>query len=309
MQGKNEKRKKKEDKMRYWTDLALETAENLKKDGVSPGENDGIVMDKNQVDENINVTEIKIENENGKRILGKPCGTYITIEVKNLVEAGEKEREKISRVIARELGKMVKHHYYFKALVAGLGNIKVTPDALGPETVSKIQATRHLFEIYECDGDEEYGNVAVIAPGVKGTTGLETLEVLQSLVKLVEPEVVIIVDALAAGTIDRVSTTIQLCDTGIAPGAGMGNHRKTINEDTLGVKVISIGVPTVIDTRNLLEEAFEKMNIDEGERDKYFKKRNFDMVVTTTNIDILTEYFSSILAKGINITLHPGIYS
>lgn len=295
--------------MRYWTDLALETAENLKKNGITPGEDDGIIINKKQAGDKIKVTEINITNVTGEKILGKPCGKYITIEVENLTEAGEKEREQVARIFAKELGKMVKHHYYFKALIAGLGNHKVTPDALGPETISKIQVTRHLFEIYECEGDEQYGNVAVIAPGVKGTTGLETLDILKSLVKLVKPEVVIVIDALAAGSIERVSTTIQLCDTGISPGAGMGNHRNPINAESLGVKVISIGVPTVIDTRNLLEEAFEKMNIEETKRDKYFKKRNLDMIVTTTDIDLLTEYFSSILAKGINITMHPGIYS
>ena len=143
--------------------------------------------------------------------------------------------------------------------MVGLGNEKVTPDSLGPHTVDKVKITRHLFSIFECDGDWEMANVSGFNPSVTGVTGMETAELIEKAVSLTKPEVVIVIDALAAKSIARISTTVQICDTGIEPGAGMGNRRKAINEESLGCKVIAIGVPTVIDARTLILDAAERI--------------------------------------------------
>ena len=152
-------------------------------------------------------------------------------------------------------------------------------------------------------------NVCGLAPGVTATTGLETAELIQKAVEMTKPDVVIAIDALAARNIERVSTTIQISDTGISPGAGMGNMRKQLNEDTLGARVIAIGVPTVIDSRTVIMEAFEELNMEETAVQDYFAGKELDMVVTSTDIDMVIKSFSDIIAKAINITLHPGIYS
>ena len=196
-------------------------------------------------------------------------------------------------------------------LVVGLGNEKVTPDSLGPHTVDKVKITSHLFRIFECDGDWEMANVSGFNPSVTGVTGMETADLIERTVGLVRPDVLICIDALAARDIGRLSTTIQVCDTGIFPGAGMGNNRKEITEKTMGCRVISIGVPTVIDSRTLLIEAAEKINdpLVEKQLEEYMKNRDMDMIVTSTDIDAIIKDFSDIISNAINITLHPGIYS
>lgn len=295
--------------MKYRTDLAVENVENLQENGVRPGEKDGVIMHKEEIDEDIRVTTIDIVNLKGEAMLGKPCGRYVTMEVTGILDEKEGVTERAARALAAELSKLVQHNYYLKVLVVGLGNEKVTPDSLGPHTVSKVKITSHLFKIFDCDGDEEMSSVSGLAPGVTATTGMETAELIEKAVDITKPDVVIAIDALAARNIDRVSTTIQLSDTGISPGAGMGNMRKQLNEETLGAKVIAIGVPTVIDSRTVILEAMDQLKIPEEKAYEYMDSREFDMVVTSTDIDIVIQAFSDIIAKAINITLHPGIYS
>ncbi len=295
--------------MKYRTDLAVEGMENLTADGKKPEAEDGIIVKKEQVDQDIRVTTIDIVNPKGEAILGKPCGRYVTMEVNGVIEEKEDIINRAARALAGQLSKLVCRHYYLKALVVGLGNEKVTPDSLGPHTVSKVKMTGHLFRFFDCDGDEELSNVCGLAPGVTATTGLETAELIQKAVEMTKPDVVIAIDALAARNIERVSTTIQISDTGISPGAGMGNMRKQLNEDTLGARVIAIGVPTVIDSRTVIMEAFEELNMEETAVQDYFAGKELDMVVTSTDIDMVIKSFSDIIAKAINITLHPGIYS
>lgn len=295
--------------MKYRTDLALEAMENLSETGAVPGEKDGILMEKQEIDKDIHVTAIEIVNLKGEAKMGKPQGKYITLEIAGIVDEVTDIIPRASKALAGQLSKMVQHSYYLRVLIIGLGNEKVTPDSLGPHTVSKVKITSHLFELFDCDGDEEMANVAGLAPGVTATTGMETAELVKKAVEMTEPDVVIAIDALAAKNIDRVSTTIQLSDTGISPGAGMGNMRKMLNESTLGTKVIAIGVPTVIDSRTVILEAMEEMKVSETDADNYLQSRNLDMVVTSTDIDIIIKSFSEIIAKAINIVLHPGIYS
>lgn len=292
--------------MNYRTDLALETQEMLEK----KMQLTGFTRKSSQLDEDISVTRITITDEAGERAFGKPKGNYITIEVKGILEQKKDICKRAARALAGVLKELIPFHYYLKVLVVGLGNEKVTPDSLGPHTVDKVKITSHLFKIYDCDGDFEMGNVSGFNPSVTGVTGMETAEVIEKVVSLVKPEAVLIIDSLAAKDIERISTTIQVSDTGIAPGAGMGNRRKAIDEATLGCRVIAVGVPTVIDSRTLILDAAEEIpGWNQSDAEGYFAQKELDMVVTSTDIDEIIHQFAEIIADGINITLHPGIYS
>ncbi len=293
--------------MNYRTDLAIENHELLEE---AKAKATGYIKKQKQIDEDISVTEIEIISELGERAFKKKKGKYITLEAKGILTQKDGIKERTSKVLAEELKVLIPFNYYLKVLVVGLGNEKVTPDSLGPFTVDKVKITSHLFRIYEADGDFEMANVSGFNPSVTGITGMETAEVIEKVVSLVKPDVTVAIDALAAKNIERMSTTIQISDTGIEPGAGMGNRRKAINQETLGCKVISIGVPTVIDSKNLIVEAAQNTGVFEEEAlEKYLESRSFDMVVTSTDIDEIIKDFSDIISNAINITLHPGIYS
>lgn len=295
--------------MKYRTDLAMENLETLENSGVQPGKKDGIIVKTDQIDDDIKVTTVDIKNLKGEALLGKPVGRYVTMEIQNLMEEEDNLIDRASKALAAELSKIVSHNYHRKVLVIGLGNEKVTPDSLGPTTVKKVKITSHLFKIFDCDGDEDMSNVSGLAPGVTAITGMETADLIAKAVELTQPDTVIAIDALAARNIERVSTTIQITDTGISPGAGMGNMRKQLNQKTLGTRVIAIGVPTVIDSKTLILEAAEVMNLPDKQLRNYLASRELDMVVTSTDIDFVIKAFSEIIAKAVNITLHPGIYS
>lgn len=290
--------------MKYRTDLAVEVDALLSE---ARQQAQGYIKKQSQIDEDIAVTDITITTPEGEAAFGKRRGTYITLEIRDVLEGKNDIIMRASRALAAELKKMIKFDYFLKVLVVGLGNEKVTPDSLGPHTVDKVKITSHLFRIFECDGDWEMANVSGFNPSVTGVTGMETAELIAQTVNLVKPDVVIAIDSLAAKDIDRLSTTIQLCDTGIAPGAGMGNNRKEINEESLGCKVIAIGVPTVIDSRTLLLDAAEEVR--DWDVESYIRSKDLDMIVTSTDIDQIIKDFSDIISNAINITLHPGIYS
>lgn len=295
--------------MKYRTDLAIERKELLDEARGSAKDIEGVALEKIKYDEDITSTRIKILNPIGEMQLEKPMGSYITIEVDGILEEKDEIKERAGKALAKELAELIKFHYHLKVLVVGLGNDKVTPDALGPYTVSKVKVTRHFFIMYEADGDDELGCVSCFIPGVTGSTGMETAELIKGAVELSDPEVVIVVDSLAARNIDRVSTTIQINDTGIDPGGGMGNVRTGLSEQTLGRRVIAIGVPTVIDSRTIIREALEANMPQAQQVDEYIEEKGQDMIVTSTDIDQIIKDFSDIIANGINKTLHPGIYS
>ncbi|MCI8348758.1 MAG: GPR endopeptidase [Firmicutes bacterium] len=289
--------------MEYRTDLAIENP-------ALTARETGYIKKQKQIDSDISVTEIEITTEEGKKAFNKPKGIYITMEVNGILDQKDGIKERAARALAEELKKMIPFDYYLKVLVVGLGNEKVTPDSLGPHTVDKVKITSHLFSMFECDGDWEMANVSGFNPSVTGVTGMETADLIEKVVSLTRPDVTIIIDSLAARNIERMSTTIQICDTGIEPGAGMGNRRKAISKETLGCKVVSIGVPTVIDSKTLIIEAAENISSwSEEETQKYLLNRDFEMIVTSTDIDEIIKDFSEIIANAINITLHPGIYS
>ena len=293
--------------MEYRTDLALETEQILSESGTNEA---GYIKKQRQIDEDISIFEIEITSPEGSNAFGKPIGTYVTMEVEGIIDQKDGIKERASKALAEELKKMIPFDYFLKVLVVGLGNEKVTPDSLGPHTVDKVKITSHLFTIYEADGDWDMANVSGFSPSVTGVTGMETAELIKKVVDLVKPDVTLVIDSLAARDIKRVSTTIQLCDTGIEPGAGMGNRRKAITKDYLGCKVISVGVPTVIDSRTLIIDAAKEIPGWDAQRiEAYLKNSDLDMIVTSTDIDQIIKDFSEIISNGINITLHPGIYS
>lgn len=295
--------------LKYRTDLAIESVEMYDEERGETGDIDGVEMEKIEYDEDIRATRIKIKDLKGEAVLQKPMGNYITLEIDGLIDGEEDLKERASKAFAEELKQLIEFHYYLKVLVIGLGNDKVTPDALGPYTVSKVRVTRHWFIIYETDGDEEQSCVSGFIPGVMGSTGMETAELIQKAASISNPEIILVVDSLAARNIERISTTIQINDTGISPGAGMGNHRTMLNEKTLGHRVISVGVPTVIDSSTLIMDALKGYIKNPVEVENYIEQNGQDMIVTSTDIDQVIKDFSDIIANGINNTLHPGIYS
>ena len=295
--------------MDYRTDLAIERKEIIDEESGKTGAPDGVAVEKADYGDDVKVTRIEITSRAGEMRMQKPMGNYITIEADGILEERDGIKDKVENVIAAELKKLIKFHYYLNVLVVGLGNTTVTPDALGPEAASKIRVTNHLFDMFEADGDDEMSRVSCLVPGVTAATGLETAEIIKKTAELVKPEVIIVVDSLAARNIERVSTTIQIFDTGISPGAGMGNKRTGINSETVGARVVAIGVPTVIDATTIIRDALAD-NIDSAEKvEKYIEEYDRHMIVTSTDIDMLIKDFSDIIANGINKTLHPGIYS
>ncbi|MCD8149962.1 MAG: GPR endopeptidase [Clostridiales bacterium] len=238
------------------TDLAVEENERVKEQqhssrGVSVGEEE---YDEN----NIRITTVRIETENAVKIMGKPKGTYITLEAPRMAEETEDYHRDISEKVAELLHRLIPVGKTPKSiLVAGLGNRSVTPDALGPRVVDNLCITRHILKEY---GTFAYGKARVeplcaVAPGVMAQTGMETREILSGVVREVKPDYLIAIDALAARSLKRLCRTIQISDTGISPGSGVGNHRHSLTAETLGVPVIAIGIPTVVEAATIVQDS------------------------------------------------------
>ena len=225
----------------FRTYLALERREIFKKNN-NLEEIDGVEIENKEIDENLKVTKVNITNQNGERSIGKPIGTYITIDIQKLRLAEEAEIQKSAEVLSDELKEIINKHIESKddILVVGLGNMYVTPDSLGPKVINDIDVTRHIIKYLPQYIDENSRPVSAISPGVLGTTGIETLEILEGVVKEIKPKLLIVIDALASRSIERISSTIQLSDTGIVPGAGVGNTRKEISKSILGIPVVAI---------------------------------------------------------------------
>ena len=242
------------------TDLALEEKERFESDHV---EVQGVILEEEDDKEReIRITKVKIETEKGARAMGKPVGTYITMEAPNMAVPDEEYHREISEELAKyikELIKIEKEDYV--VLVAGLGNRQVTPDALGPHVVDNLAITRHIVKEYGkyAMGEDAVHMTSAIVPGVMAQTGMETLEIIKGIVKETKPDLVIAVDALAARNSKRLNRTIQIADTGINPGSGVGNHRNGITEETIGVPVIAIGVPTVVDAATIVNDTMENL--------------------------------------------------
>ena len=243
------------------------------------------ICDKNQ---NMKVTVIQIEDEDGVKAMGRPVGTYITMELPELLSEEEELKELAEAELCRQLKKLLEGKTAEHMLVVGLGNREVTADAVGPLTIDNLIVTRHYFQeerVGKAVG-KKYRKVSALVPGVMAQTGMETMELIRGVAEEIKPDVVLAVDALAAGSPKRLNTTIQLTDTGISPGAGVGNNRKELNEKSLGCTVIAIGVPTVLDAVTIAKE-------EAAEDVKAF-------FVMPRTIDSAVRYVSELVAGGIN---------
>lgn len=284
--------------MNFRTDLALERKEYVDKHSL-----DGIISHKKTVS-GITVDTITVTNEAGERTLGKPKGTYITVET--VPFTNNSDLFSPSLYVLRDELRALLPEGKGCVLVAGLGNEDITPDALGPRCISLLFATRHIPDALADEiGLSSLRPVAGLVPGVLGKTGMESSEIISGVVKKIKPCAVIVIDALASRSTDRLGRTVQLCDTGISPGSGVGNRRQKIDREALGVPVIGIGVPTVVDGRTLAYDLLEKAGISEEAIGRTEIKDS--MMVTPKEIDALIDRASRLIAMAVNTALHPDL--
>lgn len=305
----------------------------------------GVRIDEQNI-KDVQITRIFIESEAGSKALNKPPGYYLTFEAKTLRNHDSKVHDQVTNIFASEF-----QHYLkkldiskdAKVLIIGLGNWNVTPDALGPMVVENLLVTRHLFELVPEKVDRGFRSVSAVSPGVLGITGIETGDIVKGIVERTKPDLVIAIDALASLSVERINSTIQIADTGISPGSGVGNKRVAINKDSLGVPVIAIGVPTVVDAVSITSDTIDyilnhlgnQMDVrnpfdkpsKNPENKEYFmgmvgtlgeqEKRQLiyevlyplghNLMVTPKEVDIFMEDMANILANGLNIALHQEI--
>lgn len=306
------------------TDLALETREKFEEDNV---EIKGVrVEEEFQKEREIKITTMVIETENGAKAMGKPKGTYITMEAENMDCQDEDYHREISLELAKLIRKLLPDcKEPISVLVAGLGNREVTPDALGPRAVDNLMITRHILKEFGkyAFGEEEVNAVSGIVPGVMAQTGMESQEIIRGVVEETKPDVVIAIDALAARSTRRLGRTIQITDTGINPGSGVGNHRHGLSKDTVGIPVIAIGVPTVVDAATIVSDTMQTL-IQAMEGNSHFRTLSTGlnalndmekyelirellspqlntMFVTPKDIDESIKRLSYTLSEGLNI--------
>ena len=284
--------------MNFRTDLAMEAVQLLERT------DNGIKQHKKNIGD-LEITQVTIETDSAAKKLGKLKGEYITVELPTFTDNFQDVDDKIE-VISKQIRFLLPREGLI--FVIGLGNEAITPDALGPKTIKSILATRHITgEIARSTGLEALRSVAAIAPGVLGQTGIEVREIIQSVVKKINPAALIVVDALASMETSRLGTTIQICNTGISPGSGVGNARPGINQESMGVPVIGIGVPTVVDAQTLAQNLFDSAESQNSEKiTQKTAPRGEPMMVTPREIDLLIERASKLLAMSINSALQPN---
>lgn len=275
------------------TDLALESKERLE---AEKNEMRGVVFEEHFDEKrNVTITKVTIETENGAKAIGKPVGTYLTLEAPDMAVPDEGSHREVSEVLAEQLRELMKENME-SVLVVGLGNREVTPDALGPEVIGNLYITRHILREYGeyAFPDKKVAAISGIVPGVMAQTGMETLEIIKGIISETSPQLVIAIDALAARSVKRLGRTIQIADTGINPGSGVGNHRKGLNEETLGVPVVAIGVPLVVDAATIVYDVCQDVDkIPNG---------IVGMFVTPKNIDEMVKSLSYTISEALNMT-------
>ncbi len=306
------------------TDLAVELEEDVKdEDRVSHGIR---VIESYAEDNRIKITRVIVENEEGMRSIGKDIGSYITLESPELAEADEDYHREMSVQIAKYVKELLPKKENLKVLVVGLGNRDATPDSLGPRVVDNICITRRMTGEYgemelinKCSGFEVSG----IIPGVLAQTGMESAEIVKGIVEEIRPDVVLAIDSLAARNTSRLNTTIQISDTGINPGSGVGNHRRGLTIQTIGVPVIAIGIPTVVDAATIVNDTFENLlgifKMTEGLSDinivldEFTSEEKYELIkeltppsistmyVTPKDVDATIKYISYTISEGLNI--------
>ncbi|MBR5535833.1 MAG: GPR endopeptidase [Clostridia bacterium] len=291
--------------MEIRTDLALEaTAMHKETEGVESRfeEKDGIRIDR-----------IKISGKEASQRVGKPCGNYITITVRDLSDNDTEDYEAVCMCVAEELKKILNIEEKASVLAIGLGNEHITADSIGPKCVKNLLVTRHIKEMMPEEIDESVRSVSALAPSVMAFTGIETSEIVRGVAEKTKPDLIIAVDALASRSMSRLGKTIQIADTGINPGSGVGNNRRELSEATLGVKVIAIGVPMVVDALTVALDAMDATGATEDEKRVFFETyrrmepTGGDMVVTPKDVDSLSDQSARIIANGINLALQSAL--
>jgi len=300
------------DSFQVRTDLALEARESISE---AESELRGVrVEEYYREEEDIRVTKVMIETKNAAKAMGKPMGTYVTMEAPAMVEPDDDYHREISQCLARELSDMLPGMEQEQSImVVGLGNREVTADALGPQVVDNLFITRHIVKeygkaAYNCD---RINLISALEPGVMAKTGMETAEIVAGVVKETAPDLLVVIDALAARSTRRLNRTIQITNTGIQPGSGVGNHRNALTEESLGIPVVAIGIPTVVDAATIVGDAMEKLLNEERDFDsmKYLgQHRNVyaelnNMYMTGKDIDAVIKRVSYTVSEGINLAL------
>ena len=311
------------------TDLAIEARELAQQEAAEAEELEGVQVETEETDDFF-LTHVRIVSEQGSRLMGKPEGNYITLESEKLKENDVECHEKIIKILAENIRSLAHFDEESCILVAGLGNWNITPDALGPKVVSKILVTRHLQGTLPAEIEETVRPVAAVSPGVMGITGIETGEIIKGIVEKMRPSLLIAIDALAARRSNRINAAIQMSDTGVAPGAGVGNKRMMLDEKTLGIPVIAIGVPTVVDAATLVNDTMDRIlgeMMQQTQKGSVFyqtlhsleQEEKYQMIadilgpytgnmfVTPKEVDAVVDRLANIIANSINIALHPGI--
>ena len=311
------------------TDLAIEARELAQQNAQEADRLDGVDVSTKE-DPDYFLTHVRIHSEEGSRLMGKPKGDYITLESEKLKENDAECHEKIIKILAENIRSLVKFGEDDCILVAGLGNWNITPDALGPKVVSKILVTRHLQGTLPEEIEETVRPVAAVSPGVMGITGIETGEILKGIVDKLHPSLLIAIDALAARRSNRINAAIQMSDTGVAPGAGVGNQRMMLDKENLGIPVIAIGVPTVVDAATLVNDTMDRIleeMMQQTEKGSEFYKTlqsleqeekyqmiadilgpyTGNMFVTPKEVDAVVDRLANIIANAVNIAIHPGV--
>lgn len=284
--------------MAFRTDLAVEAIENHKTAAALPH-----VRQSDRTLEGFAVHEVRILSEDAAREIGKPQGRYLTLELDALIRREEDAFPRACKALSTLLRELLPRPNDGPVLIAGLGNRMITPDAIGPQTADHVIATRHLVA-QSPDIFADWRPVSALAPGVLGQTGVETGEVICGVLDRVRPAAVIAVDALAAGRLSRLLRTVQLADTGITPGAGVGNARAALNEETLGVPVIAVGVPTVVDGATLAHEISSQLGQPDCEA---LDDLSQPVMITTRDIDREVADISRMIGYAVNMALHPHL--
>lgn len=311
------------------TDLASENHEFYCKEN-NCTEIPGVETDSSD-DGEIKITKVMVKNHEGEKIIGKPIGKYITIDVPLHFNNSKNTFRKACGILSDEIKSVVDIGDKDTVLIVGLGNRNITSDSLGPKVLSSVLITRHMFEMLPKEINDGVRPVCGIIPGVLGITGIETIEIIQGVVEKIKPKAIIAIDALASRKLERVSTTVQISNTGISPGSGIGNHRKSVNQESLGVPVIAIGVPTVIDAANLANDTIDLIidlliSKSQGHAEFYNMLKNLEsedkyeiiksslapgsfgnLVVTPKEIDEIIEEISLMISNGINVSLHESV--
>ena len=311
------------------TDLAIEARELAQQNAQAADQLEGVDVETKE-DPDYFLTHVRIHSEEGSRLMGKPKGDYITLESEKLKENDVECHEKIIKLLAENIRSLVNFGEDDCILVAGLGNWNITPDALGPKVVSKILVTRHLQGTLPEEIEKTVRPVAAVSPGVMGITGIETGEILKGIVDKLQPSLLIAIDALAARRSNRINAAIQMSDTGVAPGAGVGNKRMMLDKESLGIPVIAIGVPTVVDAATLVNDTMDRIlgeMMQQTEKGSEFYKTmqsleqeekyqmitdilgpyTGNMFVTPKEVDAVVDRLANIIANAINIAIHPGV--